>query len=178
MSHCCDVENCVDTSATVEDKREISVIGRTYCVAGAPQEDKNSTHTLSISIHYFSKDVAVRPKWTRFDRRHRGDVTLQCQLRTGFEDGCYKHVPPAKSGEDGQWIQLKRMLIEGPVYTPYTIFPHSFQLTFRMRIMGELFIAVYFMRLRSTRTLCLSTWLHLHFSYRIKILPSSFHRII
>ena len=42
---------------------------------------KNNTHTLGISIHYFPKDVAVWPTWTRFDRRHRGYFTHQCRPR-------------------------------------------------------------------------------------------------
>ena len=42
---------------------------------------KNNTYKLGISIHYFPKDVAVWPKWTRFDRRHRGDFALRCRRR-------------------------------------------------------------------------------------------------
>ena len=52
-------------------------------------------------------------------------------LRTGFEDGCYEHKPRVKSGKDNQWILLKRMLIKGPVPTPYTII--SLRLTFCKR---------------------------------------------
>ena len=36
---------------------------------------------------------------------------------------------------------------------------------------GKLFVVVYSTRLRCTHTPCLSTWLHLPFSYRMKILP-------
>ena len=77
--HSCDVGNCEDTSATTMERGEIQRKGRTYCVAGAPNDVsyKNNTHIPSISIHYFPKDVAVWPKWTRFDRCHRGDFTLQ-----------------------------------------------------------------------------------------------------
>ena len=48
-------------------------------MAGAPNDVsfKNDTHTLGTSIHYFLKDVPVWPKWTRVDRCHRGDFTLQ-----------------------------------------------------------------------------------------------------
>ena len=91
-----------------------------------------------ISIHYFPKEVAVWPKWSRFDLRHRGNFTLQWRLPhvlTGFEDGCYENMPQVKSGEDGQRIQLKRMLIKGPVPTRHTIVQHSFRLTFRKRRM-------------------------------------------
>ena len=56
-------------------------------------------------------------------------------LRNGFKDGCFQHIPQVKSGEDNQWIQLKRMLITGPVPTPCTIVQHSFRLTFRKRRM-------------------------------------------
>ena len=40
-----------------------------------------------------------------------------------------------KSEEDNQGIQLKRMLIKGPVSKPYKIVPLSFRLTFRKRTM-------------------------------------------
>ena len=58
-----------------------------YCAAGAPNDVSynNNTHTVGISIQYFPKDVAVRPKWTRFDLRS----PIGLILRTGFEDGCY-----------------------------------------------------------------------------------------
>ena len=66
-------------------------------MAGASNDvsHKNNTHTLGFSIHYFPKDIAVQPKWTRFDGQHRGDFTLQVKvvglmLRLGFENGCYK----------------------------------------------------------------------------------------
>ena len=41
----------------------------------------------------------------------------------------------SKSRKDNQWVQLKRMLIKGPVPTPYTVVQHSFRLTFRKRRM-------------------------------------------
>ena len=90
-------------------------------------------------------------------------------LHTGFEDACYEHISLLKSGEDNQWIQLKIMLIKAPVPAPYTIFQHSFRLTFRKRVSQA--YCFYFKRLRGTHTPCLSTWLHLHFFYRMKIPP-------
>ena len=45
-----------------------------------------------------------------------------------------------KSGEDNQGIQLKRMLIKGPVPKPYKIVPHPFRLTFRKRTMVRLLL--------------------------------------
>ena len=58
-------------------------------------------------------------------------------LRTGFEDGCYEHIPLVKSGEDNLGIQLKKMVIKGPVPTPYTIVQHSLRLTCRKRRMAS-----------------------------------------
>ena len=105
--HSCDVENCEDTSATIMERGEIQRKRRTYCVAGAPNDISytKNTHIPSIPVHYFPKDIAVWPKWMRFDRCHRGDFTLHYQclmLCTGFEDGCYEHIPLVKSGEDNQ----------------------------------------------------------------------------
>ena len=108
------------------ERGEIQRKRRTYCVAGAPNDISytNNIHIPSISVHYFPKDIAVWPKWMRFDRCHRGDFTLHCQclmLRTGFEDGCYEHIPQVKSGEDNQWIQLKQYRWRG-------LFPHRTRL--------------------------------------------------
>ena len=91
-------------------------------------------------------------------------------LRTGSEGGCYKHIPLDKPGEDNQRIQLKRMLIKEPVPTVNDC-STLFSADMSQAKDGELLIVqVYFTRLRCTHTPCLSTWLHLHFSYRIKIL--------
>ena len=51
-------------------KGEITKRGRTYYVAGAPNDVMHNynTHTPGISIHYSPRDVAVWPKQTRFDR--------------------------------------------------------------------------------------------------------------
>ena len=56
-------------------------------MAGAPNDIsyKNNIHMPGISIHYVPKDVAVWPKWTRFDLRS----LIGLILRTYFEDGCY-----------------------------------------------------------------------------------------
>ena len=102
MLHSCDVENYEDTSATMVEKGEIKKKGRTYCVAGEPNDVsyKNNTHIPGSSIHYFSKNVAVWPKWTRCDRRA---FALQCRrLHTGFEGACYEHILLVKSGENFQ----------------------------------------------------------------------------
>ena len=135
MLHSRDVENCENTAATLVGKGGIEKKGRTYCVTGEPNDVsyKNNTDIPDISIHYFPKDVALCPKWTRFDRRHRGDFTLQCRrlyASTGCEDACYEHISLVKSGEHNQWIQLRRMLIKGSVPTPNTIVQHSFRIHF------------------------------------------------
>ena len=45
-------------------------------------------------------------KWTRFDRRHRGDFLLfnvvSLMPRTGSEDACNERIVLVKSGEDNQ----------------------------------------------------------------------------
>ena len=152
--------------------------GWTYCVAGASNyvRYKNKTHISGIFIYCFPKNVAVWPKWTRFDHRHWGDLTLQCRLPYApyrlRRRLLRTHTNSQIRGEDNQWIQLTRMLIKGPVPTPYSIVQHSFRLTFRRRgMVHEHLIAVHFTRSRCTHTPCLSTWLHLRFSYRMKILP-------
>ena len=81
-------------SATMVEKGEIKKKGRTYCVAGEPNDVsyKNNTHIPGSSIHYFSKNVAVWPKFA-----------LQCRrLHTGFEGTCYEHILLVKSGENYQ----------------------------------------------------------------------------
>ena len=72
-------EHCKDTSATMVKEGEIKEKGQTYCVPGAQNDVmySNNTKTTGVSIHYFPKDVVVWPKWTRFDREHRGNFTFQ-----------------------------------------------------------------------------------------------------
>ena len=75
------------TEKTVKTRQQLYMVEKgnlekmtiTYCVAGAPNDVsyKNNIHMPGISIHYVPKDVAVWPKWTHFNRRHRGDFTLQ-----------------------------------------------------------------------------------------------------
>ena len=69
MLRSCDVENCEDTSSImVESRRKDKRIARPEC------QMMLSTRIIRINrifiFHYFPKDVAVWPKWTRFDRRH------------------------------------------------------------------------------------------------------------
>ena len=46
MLHSCDVENCEDTSATMVEKGETLKKGRTYCVAGAPDDVSYKNDTI------------------------------------------------------------------------------------------------------------------------------------
>ena len=80
MLHSCNIENCEDTPATIyggdrkfrkNDERNAWPEGQMIF------SYKNNIHMPGISIHYVPKDVAVWPKWTRFNRRHRGYFTLQ-----------------------------------------------------------------------------------------------------
>ena len=71
MSDNCDVANCT----TMAEKGEVMKRGRTHYVAEALNDVsyKNNTHRPGISIYFFLKDEALWPKYTRFDRRYRGD---------------------------------------------------------------------------------------------------------
>ena len=160
MPHSWVVENCEETSQSMVGKGESKRKGRRYCMAGAPNDVcyKSNTHMPGISIHYFPKDVAA---WQN-GRVSIVDIeeillfnVVSLMPRTGFEDACNEHIALVKSGEDNQWIQLRRMLIKEPVFTPYTIVQHSFR---------EPLTVVYFTRFRCTDTPCFSTWLHFHFS--------------
>ena len=89
------------------EKGEIQKKERKYYEAGAPNDVsyKGNAHITGIAIHYFPKDFAVWKKWTRFDRRHRGDLLFNVvglMLRSGFEDACYERIPLVKSKEDNQ----------------------------------------------------------------------------
>ena len=63
---------------------------------------KNNAHIPGISIHYFLKDVAVWPNGRVSNVDIEEILPFKCfiMLRTGFEGGCYEHIPPDKSGED------------------------------------------------------------------------------
>ena len=105
---------------------------------------KNNTHTMGTSIHYFPKDVPVWPKWTRFDRCHRRDFTLQS--RRPFAPSRLRrrllrtHTASLIRDLRFQRIQLIRMLIKGPIPTSDTIPPYFFRLTSRERRMVSLIL--------------------------------------
>ena len=63
-----DVENCEDTSVTMAEKENISKTGRTYCVAGAPNDfsSKNKRHIPDISMHSFSEGCSCMVKMDAF----------------------------------------------------------------------------------------------------------------
>ena len=96
-------------------------------------------------------------------------------LRTGLEHTFYEHISRVKSGEDNEWIQLKRMLIKGSVPTPYETVPHSFRLTF-----SQLLIVFYFSHTFEMNSYSLSfhiTTFTLFLSYKNPT-NSSFHLIL
>ena len=66
---------------------------------------KNNTHIPGISIYYCPKDVAVWPNG-RVSIVGIEEILLfnvvGLMLCTGFEDGCYEHIPLDNSGEDNQ----------------------------------------------------------------------------
>ena len=72
-------------------------------------------------MQYTLKDVAVWPNGRVSIVNVGEDLlfnVLSPVLRNGSEGGCYEHIPLDKSGEDNRRIQLKRMLIKGPVSIP------------------------------------------------------------
>ena len=101
MLHSCDLENCEDTSATMAQKGEIYKKGRTYSMAGAPNDVgfKNNSYIPGISISSFLKDVGVSCN------------VVSLTLRTVFENGCYEHIPTSQI----RWSQPKGILSKGPV---------------------------------------------------------------
>ena len=64
-------------------------------------------------------------------------------------------IPASKTPVTKTMNSAKIMLIKAPVPAPYTIFQHSFWLTFRKRVSQA--YCFYFKRLRGTHTPCLST---------------------
>ena len=76
-------------------------------MAGAPDDVSfmSNTHTPSISLHYFPKDVAVWPNG-RVSIVDTEEIVLfsvvGIMLRTRFKDACYEHISLVKSGEDNQ----------------------------------------------------------------------------
>ena len=92
-------------------------------MAGEPNDVsyENNKHIQYISMQYTPKDVAVWPNG-RVSIVNVGEDLLfnvvSPMLRNGSEGSFYEHIPLDKSGEDNRRIQLKRMLIKGPVSIP------------------------------------------------------------
>ena len=91
-------------------------------------------------------------------------------LHLVFEDGCYEHIPLVKFRE----LRLPmNSAIKNADWEAYSQIGHDYSTIFSADISqatnGELLNVVYFTSLRCTHTLCLSTWLHLRFSDRLKI---------
>ena len=130
---------------------------------------KNNTHKPGISIYYFPKDVAVSPRSStsrRFYSSMLSAICLVLALKTSVTN-TYHLLNQRKITNEFSW---KECWLRG-------LFPHRtrlFNIPFGWHFASEDWWApyvVYFTRLRCTHTSCLSTWLHLRFSYRRKILP-------
>ena len=69
-----------------------------YCLVEAANDVRYKSNTdtpgISNSIYYFPKDVALWPKWTRFDRPHREDfyslkLSAFCSVPASKTSGTY-----------------------------------------------------------------------------------------
>ena len=87
---------------------------------------EHQTMLATTTIHIQSSCMAKRDAF-RSSIAHRPYPPHRLRRRL------LRHIALVKSQEDNQWIQLKGMLIKGPVPTTYTIVQHSFRLTFRER---------------------------------------------
>ena len=156
-------------------KGEIKKRGRTYCVAGAPTDVRysNNTRILGISIHYFPKDAAVWPKWTRFDRWYRGDFPLHSYrpFVLSRPRGLRTHVT-GQAG--GRWPTNSTKKNADSGACSHSVHDcSSFCLAdISQAKNGEIQIVVSVSRTWDALIiLVFPRDLHLHFSYRMKILP-------
>ena len=77
MLNSLDVENCEDTPAIMVEKGETKKRGRSYCVAGAPNDVryKNNTPTPGISMRYLLKYVQALKASNSYHRSNQGNMT-------------------------------------------------------------------------------------------------------
>ena len=117
-----DVENCEDTPAIMEEKGETKKRGRTYCVAGAPNDVryKNNTLTPGISMRYLPKYVPAlkasntyhwsnqRKMTNTFSKKM---ATLRACSPTGHDCStiCSADISQAKNGERHTVIYFTRL---------------------------------------------------------------------
>ena len=96
--------------ATTVQKEEIQKKERSYCMSGAPN-DVSFKDTTRIPVY---RGFLYTPFQRMQPYGQDGCVSIVnieeillfnvvgLMLRTGFQEGCYGHIPPFKSGEDNQ----------------------------------------------------------------------------
>ena len=139
-----DCEYCEDTLANRVEKGVTKKRGRTYCVAGAPNDVRYKNNTLipGISMRYLPKYVAVWPKWTRFDCRYRRYSTLQSRRPISLSR-LWRLRTHTTDQIRGRWLNSAKKMAAVPISN--TIVPRSFRLTFRKRRMVSI-ILLFFSR--------------------------------
>ena len=72
-----DVENCEDTLAIMLEKGETKERGRTYCLAGAPNDVRYKNNTLApgISMRYLPKYVPALKASNIYHCSNQGNMT-------------------------------------------------------------------------------------------------------
>ena len=120
------------------------------------------------SMQLYGQNAAFRSSTSR--KFYSSISSAFCSILASKTPVSNIYVPFVESGEDNPWIQPTRILIKGPVPTPYTIVQHSFRLT--SWASEEWWVPYCLFHAREiTHTPSFSTWLHSCFSYRMKILP-------
>ena len=91
-----DVENCEDTPAIMEEKGETKKRGRTYCVAGVPNDVryKNNTLTPGISMRYLPKYV---PAWKASNTYHWSNQRKMTNTFSKKKNGYFKSLFPYRT---------------------------------------------------------------------------------
>ena len=81
-----DVENCEDTPAIMEEKGETKKRGRTYCVAGVPNDVryKNNTLTPGISMRYLPKYVPALKASNTYHWSNQRKMTNTFSKKNGY----------------------------------------------------------------------------------------------
>ena len=85
------------------------------------------------SMRLYGQNAAFRSSTSR--KFYSSISSAFCSVLASKTPVTNTYVPFVESGEDNPWIQLTRILIKGPVPTPYTIVQHPFLLTFSKRRM-------------------------------------------
>ena len=81
-----DVENCEDTLAIMLEKGETKERGRTYCLAGAPNDVRYKNNTLApgISMRYLPKYVPALKASNIYHCSNQGNMTNTFSWKNGY----------------------------------------------------------------------------------------------